>query len=189
MARPQKPGKVNFFSSFIFSERKYFEEAMKLLKDLYGEIDLMSEEFPFSETEYYRDEMGDNLKRVFVSFKELQFPDFLPSAKLKCVEIEDMLSFPPGKRKVNIDPGYIDLHKIVFSSCKYGSGKIYLSDGVYADIVLIYRNKNFHSLPWTFPDFRSGKYNSFFFELRKIYKEKLREDRKNISDQLFEENE
>ncbi len=178
MARPQQPEKVNFFSALIFSERNYLEKALSLIRKLIGEIDFVSEEYDFSETDYYSREMGENLKRVFISFEELKPPDYLPTLKLKCVEIEDTLSLSDGRRTVNIDPGYIDFHKVVLSSCKYGSGKIYLSDGVYADIVLIYRDRRFIPLPWTFPDFRSGKYNRTLQKIREIYREKMRRGRK-----------
>ena len=174
MARPQQPEKVNFFSAIIFSEKRYLEKALSLIRQTVGETDFMSEEYRFSETDYYSWEMGENLKRVFVSFEKLRTPDYLPTLKLKCVEIENMLSLPDGRRTVNIDPGYIDFHKVVLSSCKYGSGKIYLSDGVYADIVLLYRDGRFIPLPWTFPDFRSGKYDRTLQKIRELYKEKMR---------------
>lgn len=85
--------------------------------------------------------------------------------KLKLVEIEKRLS-KSGKRRINLDPGYLDLHRVVLLSGKEGAQKIYLRNGVWADLVLLKDKGGYRDLPWTFPDLRNGRYNDFFMQVR-----------------------
>ena len=75
-----------------------------------------------------------------------------------------------GKRKINLDPGYLDLSRVVLLSGKEGSHKIYLRNGVWADLVLLKDKGGYRSLPWTFPDIRTGCYDDFFLQIRSEFK-------------------
>ena len=79
-----------------------------------------------------------------------------------------------GHRRVNLDPGYLDYHKVVLASWKTGKHKIYLTKGVWADPVLIYETGAFHTQDWTFPDLRTNLYESFFLEARRVFKTAMR---------------
>jgi hypothetical protein len=92
--------------------------------------------------------------------------------KIKTHQIETLF-MKEKKRQINLDPGYLDYHKIVLASFKPGPLKVYLQKGVYGDIVRIYQKKQFISPHHSFPDFRSGLYDVFFYKLRQIYKENL----------------
>ena len=109
------------------------------------------------------------LKRVFFSFRDLVLPEELPSVKRKTDEIEEKFSLE-GKRSVNIDPGYLDYHKVVLASNKYGGQKIHLAGGVWADMTLHYSKGSFHPFEWSFPDFKKGRYGKIFMEIRTRYK-------------------
>jgi hypothetical protein len=61
-----------------------------------------------------------------------------------------------GKRSVNIDPGYLLQERFVLASGKNYSHRIYLSEGIYADLTLIYHQGRFQQLPWTYPDYADG---------------------------------
>jgi hypothetical protein len=37
----------------------------------------------------------------------------------------------------------------------------------------LYRKKDFQTLPWTYPDYRSEGYRQFFRELRRVYMAQL----------------
>ena len=134
------------------------------------EIQHQSQEFHFDQTEYYSTEMGEGLKRCFLSIKGLQSLEFSADWKLKTAEIEQQLS-NKGKRKINLDPGYLDLSRVVLLSGKEGSHKIYLRNGVWAELVLLQYNGDYKNFPWTFPDIRTGRYNDFFLQIRKDFKE------------------
>ena len=69
-------------------------------------------------------------------------------------------------RRVNIDPGYITPAKLVLATTKDYSHRIYLGKGIYAEVTLIYSQKKYRILDWTYPDFRQEKYLAYFEEIR-----------------------
>ncbi len=165
---------VKNFISVIHSNPELFEKFKQEISNYFGEIDSVSEPFPFDFTDYYKPEMGENLVRQFFSFETLTEADFIVEIKKKCLEFEEKYS-EKGKRRLNIDPGYIDLYKLVLVSEKYMGHKIYLKDGICADMVLLLGKSKITPFMWTFPDFKSGRYDQYFLSLRKIYKNQLKE--------------
>ena len=110
--------------------------------------------------------------RSFVSFKRLRDPGRLRNVKLRCVEIEKKFS-RGGKRKINIDPGYISEANLVLSTTKDFSHRIYLGKGVFAEITLLYSGKHYIDLPWTYPDYKTNEYKAIFSKIRGLYREQL----------------
>jgi len=164
---------VKNFVSVIHSDKNLFESFMEQIASQFGEIDTVSEAFDFDFTDYYKPEMGENLKRQFFSFKDLTEGDYIVEIKKKCLEFEENFS-ENGKRRLNIDPGYIDLYKLVLVSEKYMGHKIYLKDGICADLVLLLGKNKTNPFIWTFPDFKSKRYDDYILKLRKIYKQQLK---------------
>ena len=154
----------------IYADPQWLMKAKSAMLKQSWEIQHQSQEFPFDQTDYYSTEMGEGLKRCFLSIKGLQSLEFSADWKLKTAEIEQQLS-NKGKRKINLDPGYLDLSRVVLLSGKEGSHKIYLRNGVWADLVLLQYNGDYRNFPWTFPDIRTGRYNDFFLQIRKDFKE------------------
>ncbi len=152
------------------------EAVFPAVEGLAGRMDYRGQSHPFTLTDYYREEMGSELVRVIVSFASLTSPELLVDFKMDMTGVEEDFS-SGGKRRVNIDPGYIDFHKLVLASFKPGPQKIYLSRGVYADPVMYYRDGGFVSSPWTFPDFASGIYHRDLESIREIYRKSCRERR------------
>jgi hypothetical protein len=169
MSKPEKPLPVKLLAGVLTGRLELLEPAALALTEAFGPIDYRSRPVPFDVTNYYEAEMGPNIQRVFFSFENLILPDQLPSVKLKTDAIEERFA-ENGKRKVNIDPGYMDYHKVVLASNKYGSQKVYLSEGVWADITLHYTKGRFLPHDWSFPDFKKGLYEPFFLEIRTRYK-------------------
>ena len=137
-----------------------------------GRIEKRSSIFDFDVTDYYAQEMGEDLKRVFYSFRDLMSPERIVDVKLVASEIEAEFAVE-GKRRVNIDPGYMDFYKIVLVSAKFMGQKIYLGKGVYADPTLYY-DRGWKPYAWGFPDFKKGRYDGFLSEVRSAYKIKVR---------------
>jgi hypothetical protein len=173
MAYPKEPDPVKFFVAVLFSDEERFFKAKSLMIEYFGNFDFESETKKFDVSNYYKDEMGENIFRVFLSFETLRTPDFLVEMKLKSLEIEIKLAYE-GRRKVNIDPGYIDFSKVILATFKGAGSKIYLAKGVWADLILRYEKGTFHPFPWTFPDFRDGRYNQILIKIRNLYKEQIR---------------
>jgi len=169
----EQPQKVKYFIGALFSDKTLMDKARQQIASKIGPVDVQSETFPFTVTHYYDTEMGSPIYRQFLSLKTLMSPGKLAGLKTLCNAMEDQLSID-GNRKVNLDIGYLDLHKLVLASAKYNGQKIYLDQGIYADLTLIFENGQFHPVENTFPDFKAELYRKVFLKLRKIYKLQLR---------------
>ncbi len=166
---PQKPEPVKLFHGILYSDKDILDLAMEKLSGKFSPIDYTSSVFPFEVSGYYRAEMGSPVFRVFISHELLIQPNELAGIKIATNRIEKQLALK-GKRKVNIDSGYMDVNKAVLASAKYNGQKIYLDFGIYADLTLYYEKGKFYHYPWSFPDFRSGEYNQTFLKIRERYK-------------------
>ena len=173
MGKPVLPVSVKLFFGVLSSCGDLTIKARSILENRYGPIDYESEVFDFDLTRYYEKEMGYPIRRCFWSFNGLIDPGQLAEIKRFSNFIEMFLAVD-GKRKINLDPGYLDLHKVILASVKERAQKIYLSDGIYADPTLYYLKGKFHSYDWTLPDFRTEMYCPVFHHLRNLYLENLR---------------
>ena len=173
MGTPVDPDPVKLFVAALWSEREALDESARRMAKLWSEVDYEGPDHSFDVTDYYVPEMGEGLQRRLLSFTELVSPERIAEAKLAANEIEDALC-GPGGRRVNLDVGYLDIHKVVLASVKYGPQKVYLGRGVYADIVCRYSRGIFHPFEWSFPDFRDGRYQEELAAIRARYKIQLR---------------
>ena len=167
--KPQEPGPVKLFVGVLYSDATLLAKAFSMLDQRYGEIDFRSCSFSFDISDYYVSEMGSPIYRIFVSFEILIRPPMITTIKLETNKIEDKLAVDQ-KRKVNLDPGYMDYDKVVLASAKYNGQKIYLDRGIWADLALHYVKGKFIPYPWSFPDFKRGMYNDVFLEIRHRFK-------------------
>ncbi len=145
------------------------DEAATALEGDFGPISEVSPPYDFSHTDYYADESGPDLVRRFIAFSETIPQDRLRAIKLGTIEIEKRLaeeSSSPYPRPVNLDPGLLRMGSIVLASTKASDHRIYLAEGVHAELTMVYEAGGWKPLPWTFPDFRSGMYDGFFSSVR-----------------------
>ncbi|OGV94396.1 MAG: hypothetical protein A3K19_05660 [Lentisphaerae bacterium RIFOXYB12_FULL_65_16] len=168
-----EPLPVKVFAGMLWSDRVCFASALAVMEAAWGECDVRGEPVPFTVTDYYVAEMGAGLQRQFVAFETLVNPDALPTLKLTANRIEAD-SATAGQRRVNIDVGYLDYHRVVLASTKEGPFKIYVGQGIWADMTLHYASGRFEPFAWTFQDLRTGAYDGFFRELRRRYKAQVR---------------
>ena len=142
----------------------------------FGAIDYRGQPIAFDTTEYYRDEFGSSPYRSFISFRGLEDPAKLPDLKHAAARLEAAMG-QDGQRVFNLDIGYMDADKLVLASFKRGPCKLYLRDGVYADLLLKYSQSRFEPLPWAFPDFQDGRYGKGLLAIRAKLKAELRKAR------------
>ncbi len=148
----------------------------KKLEKTFGNIEFKGENHPFTGTDYYAKEFGPSLERRFISFRGLTSPDELIHWKQAAAALEADLSMN-GKRVYNFDIGYLDVDKLVLASFKRGPYKLYLGDGVYADLLLKYSGGSFEPMPWAFTDFQDGRYGKSLLSIRQNLKSDLRKNR------------
>jgi len=138
------------------------------MSEKYGETDYISAVLPFEYTDYYTKESGNSLIRRFISFEKLVSPDTLPDIKLFTNSMEEQCMID-GKRRVNIDPGYISKAHLILATGKAYTHRPYIRDGIYADLTLIFVNHTFKSLEWTYPDYSDKNMIMMFNNIRKRY--------------------
>lgn len=177
MAEPSAPEAVKFFVALLWGDAAALPEAYARLLERFGAIDYEGPDRDFDLTNYYEAEMGMNLQRRLIAFAALRGPDELVQAKLACNEIEDGVGGSHGRR-VNLDLGFLDHNKIVLASAKGAGQKIYLGNGIYADLVARYADGRYQPFAWTFPDFKDGRYDFELGELRRLYLRQIKEWRK-----------
>ncbi len=173
MSQPETSDDVKLIMSLFSPEKELVISVMDQLPDIYGETDWISPEVFFDRTRYYEKEMGWPLYRRFLSFKNLIPPEMLVDIKLKTNGIEKTYLNGP-KRRINIDPGYISLERLVLATGKNYIHRIYLRKGIYADLTLVFKRGGFVPLDWTYPDYADQKMIDCFNTIRSQYLEQLR---------------
>lgn len=158
----------------LASNKNKLAEAKRVLEESFGLIEAQSDSLPFSVSNYYCDEMGETIWRQFVSFKKLVENENLAQLKLLTNALEKKF-LEGSKRKVNLDCGILNLEKLVVPTTKPGSYRIYLRDGIYAQLMLTFEKGSFRPLPWTYEDFCWQETLDFFNQVRKNYKTEVLE--------------
>ena len=112
---------------------------------------------------------GRRPQEAVSGFEQLIDPAALAEIKRQTNEWEAeyaALGRHPEPRPLNLDPGYITPAKLVLASTKDHAHRIYLRDGIYAEVTLAYRQRQWQPLEWTYPDYRRDDYQRFFSECR-----------------------
>ncbi len=172
MGRPTRPLPAKLVIGLIWHDDRILARSLRVLKASFGPTDFSSPAFSFDVTDYYAGEMGTDLKRTFVGFRRLIRPEDLAAAKNKTNTIEKRL-VASGKRRINIDPGYVSLAKLVLATTKNHSHRIYAGRGIFEEITLVFRNDSFVPLPHTYPDFRRPTHIDVFNALRRLYAQQI----------------
>lgn len=136
----------------------------------FGPIAVASPVFDFTETDYYTATMGPGLKKQFFAFERLIDPGALAATKRQTNDWEAeyaALGRHAEPRPLNLDPGYITPAKLVLASTKNHAHRIYLGDGIFAEVTLSYRGGRWQPHEWTYPDFRRDDYQEFFTACRR----------------------
>ena len=114
------------FCGLLYRERKFRNNAISLLTDIYSDIEIFSDAIDFSSfSDYYNEEMGEDIIREWIAFSEPVMREHLFEKKLASIEIENRMKMG-GCRTINIDPGIITLHNVQLLTTKDFSHRIYL---------------------------------------------------------------
>ena len=158
----------------LYSRKSLLPSLYSELTEQFGPIDYTSREISFSFSSYYDEEMGPDIRRIFLGFENCVDPGELWRIKKTTNRIEALFSEDQA-RKINLDPGLLDLNHLILATTKHAGHRISLSEGIYAEITLHYRHGRFEPLPWTYPDYRSEEYQVILLELRKHFYERMKQ--------------
>lgn len=147
-------------------DKEIFDDTCRLLAKEWGEPEEISPFYPFVWTNYYED-IAPLLDRCFFSYPGLYPMSKLPDWKLQSCKIEKLTG---ATRRVNLDPGTIDGARLLLASTKGQAHRIYLRDGIFAEVTLCRRKGRWQDFFYTFPDFSSGVYDKWLEEVREDWK-------------------
>jgi len=178
MAQAKKAKPVKLICAVLAGREEWLKRAAEALEGEFGPIDLTSETWPFTCTDYYDAQMGSGLQRQIHGFRELIDPGSIAAVKLATNWLERRIAQELAggpERPVNLDPGYVGEGKLVLATTKDYGHRVYVGDGIYAEVTLRWRRGAFEPWEWTYPDYRSAGYREFFARVRSLYREQCRE--------------
>jgi hypothetical protein len=143
-----------------------------------GTPDIQSRDFPMTDTDYYAPEMGTGLVKRYLSFPNHLPPEALVDLKLYAME-EERKGAVQGRRRLNLDPGYVFSGGLVLSTGKFSGHRLYLGRGVWGELTLLYRNRGFKGLPWSYQDYLSQEVQDVLRLMRVAYFQKEKQDLKS----------
>lgn len=139
----------------------------------FGPLESESDPFDFSQTDYYEASMGGGLQKMFFACAASFDPALLADVKLQANAWEQEYAAGAGQaelRPLNVDPGYVTEAKLVLASTKDHAHRIYLRDGVYAEVTLYFQRGQWRNSPWTYPDYQLPACQEFFSACRECVK-------------------
>jgi hypothetical protein len=178
MAHAHSPEPVKLIVGMLAGRDRWLEAARAELAGILGPTDLTSPIMPFDYTDYYRDEMGPALLRQFVAIAEPADParlaDLKGATNAAEADLSARLAAEAGlPRPVNLDVGYVTESKLILASCKNFAHRVYLRDGVYAEVTLRYVHGRWTPFDWTFPDYAGEAYHPFLTAARERLRAQL----------------
>lgn len=138
--------------------------AATRLQEAFGSIAAASPDYDFHHTTYYAPTMGEALKKRLLAFEQLVSPAALPAIKNFAIGLEHEAACRggyPEERPLNVDPGFLQLGRLILASTKDQSHRIYLGQGIYAENTLRFHHKRFEPWPWTYADYREPGVHGF----------------------------
>lgn len=183
MSTPSAPSPALLIMSILFSPDTpdelgpsiAYSQAVEELQASFGPLASQGPITRFTQTDYYDREMGTGLLRQFVCFAPLVCREQLATIKLTTNALEQSLSRADGSRSLNLDPGLLSVENLVLATGKNFTHRLYLRDGIFAEVTLLFQGGRFQTLPWTYWDYAAPDVLTLLTEWRHALLRRLRE--------------
>jgi hypothetical protein len=179
MGEINKPRSALLILAAFSRHEEALEWGRNVAEQKWGPVALRSNVFSFEKTLYYEKSMGSGLRKVFFAFENLLDLEALPQVKQVTNSLEegyrDEHSWPEP-RPLNLDPGYITEAKLVLATTKDRDHRIYLGEGIYAEVTLHYQSGEWRAREWTYPDYAHADYHAFFSRCREFLRQRYRQE-------------
>ncbi len=175
MSTPRQPDPAKLFFAVLSSQDAPIEELRHRLSLEFSAIQHELEPYAMTDSDYYVPEMGAHLQKTIWVCAQSIDPAELVDIKLHTNRLEAHYAGKRGRR-VNIDPGYLDLARVVLATGKNNAHRLYIASGIYEEITLLWkRREGYQPLPWTYPDYRRAEVLNFLNLARESFHEELRQ--------------
>lgn len=148
------------------------------IEQTWGRIAHQTEPAPFPAGGFYEAAMGTGLSKTLVALSDVCDPSALADWKLETNQWEleyTQQANHPESRPLNLDPGYVTQAKLVLATTKDRDHRIYLRDGIFAEVTINYVGKQWVHHRWTYPDYRGEQVAGFAGKCRQQVRAHLRE--------------
>jgi hypothetical protein len=174
MSVPQTPEPARLIIGALTPHDDLIQQISIQLASALGPIQEQIGPIQFNYTDYYDREMGPGIFRWLWSFAQLVDKSSLVSIKHLTNRVEQSYT-ERGKRRINLDPALLSLGNFVLATGKDNAHRIYLGEGIFADLTLIFRGGTYRPLEWTYPDYADAILIDILNRIRDDYKSCLRE--------------
>jgi hypothetical protein len=173
MADPSTPPPALLVVAAFSRHDEALSWARQRLEEQFGPIALASLPFSFHHTAYYEPTMGAGLRKQLWGFEKLVNQGELADIKLRTNQLEDELARGgafPEQRPLNLDPGLLTLGKFSLATTKDQAHRIYLRDGIFAEVTLRFHAGSYEPWTWTYADYREPEVLKALGEFRDYYR-------------------
>ncbi len=177
MAEPRRPDPVLLIVAAFSRHDAALAWGGERLAEIYNSVAFTSPPFEFRQTSYYEPTMGPGLRKRFFVFEKLVEADCMADVKRRTNALEQELMVAglfPEPRPLNLDPGILSLGKFQLATTKDQAHRIYLRDGIFAEVTLRFEAREFVPWPWTYADYREPDVRTFLKRCRDFYRQRLR---------------
>lgn len=119
--------------------------------------------------DFYRDTMGEDLTKVLIAMQSFVDPGGLADWKTLTNQWESEYADSSNHnepRPLNLDPGYVSQAKLVLATIKDRDHRLYLREGIFAEVTLNYMGGRWVHHRWTYPDYRTEEVAKFTMQCR-----------------------
>ena len=169
MGEIRTPAKVKIIVGILAKEATFFERIRSTLSSRFGQEELVLAPFPFTFTNYYKEEIGLSPIRAFLSYEHLVDREDIVDIKLWTNNLELEIAQSentPGLRPINLDPGYMTLGQFFLATTKDQRQRVYLGKGIFVEPTLYFQDGHFHPFDWTYRDYQSETYIHYLEQVR-----------------------
>ncbi len=175
MGEISKPQPAMLIAAITSRYEPAIDWAIEKATTQWGDVALRSPLFEFNETEFYEKTMGTELKKRLIAFERLIDPEQIAAAKVLSNQWEheyNLQSDVAEERPINIDPGYITQAKLVLATTKNRDHRIYLQQGIFAEITLHFHSGKWQKSRWTYADYQRDDFQTFFTQCRDLLRQR-----------------
>lgn len=161
--------KEKLIMGVMLSQEIEVDTFLKELEKEFGAIDFVGQPYPFNFTTYYEKEMGKDLQKMIISFRDKIDPQCLPQIKHQSNQMEIRWS-SNANRRINLDPGILNLNRLILATTKDRGHRLPLANAIYGELTLLFIQGAFQPLPWTYADYKTETVQSDLEKIRKSLK-------------------